>query len=177
MTASGLDLKKSLAYLVDISGTAPSLALLDSVAEHLTGDMGKKAKLTASVQAQKILADLAPELATCGWYSASWLEETMNGLARSFEEACDRWRNLYRAAIRQRDTQNEIVNDAMRSQREHEEAKKMRSEAESQLELLREKGSSIQADFYSYRYFACEGFLPGYNFPRLPLSAFIPGRS
>ena len=61
----------------------------------------------------------------------------MNGLAGSFEEACDRWRNLYRAAIRQRDAQNEIVNDAMRSQREHKEAKKMRSEAESQLELLR----------------------------------------
>jgi hypothetical protein len=32
------------------------------------------------------------------------------------------------------------------------------------------------ADFYSYRYFASEGFLPGYNFPRLPLSAFLPGR-
>ena len=26
-----------------------------------------------------------------------------------------------------------------------------------------------------YRYFASEGFLPGYSFPRLPLSAFIPG--
>ncbi|MGH9388041.1 MAG: Zn-binding domain-containing protein, partial [Vicinamibacteria bacterium] len=35
---------------------------------------------------------------------------------------------------------------------------------------------SIQSDFYSYRYFASEGFLPGYNFPRLPISAFIPGR-
>jgi len=34
-----------------------------------------------------------------------------------------------------------------------------------------------QSDFYSYRYFASEGFLPGYNFPRLPLSAYIPGRS
>jgi len=33
-----------------------------------------------------------------------------------------------------------------------------------------------QSDFYSYRYFASEGFLPGYNFPRLPLSAYIPGR-
>ena len=32
----------------------------------------------------------------------------------------------------------------------------------------------MQSDFYSYRYFASEGFLPGYNFPRLPLSAFIP---
>ena len=33
----------------------------------------------------------------------------------------------------------------------------------------------FQSDFYSYRYFASEGFLPGYNFPRLPISAFIPG--
>jgi very-short-patch-repair endonuclease len=33
-----------------------------------------------------------------------------------------------------------------------------------------------QSDFYIYRYLASEGFLPGYNFPRLPLSAFIPGR-
>ena len=36
--------------------------------------------------------------------------------------------------------------------------------------------TSCQSDFYSYRYFAVEGFLPGYSFPRLPLSAFIPAR-
>jgi very-short-patch-repair endonuclease len=34
----------------------------------------------------------------------------------------------------------------------------------------------MQSDFYSYRYFASEGFLPGYSFPRLPLSAYIPAR-
>src|SRR5207302_9826984 len=34
----------------------------------------------------------------------------------------------------------------------------------------------MQSDFYTYRYFASEGFLPGYSFPRLPLSAYIPGR-
>ena len=32
----------------------------------------------------------------------------------------------------------------------------------------------MQSDFYSYRYFASEGFLPGYSFPRLPLSAYHP---
>lgn len=38
-----------------------------------------------------------------------------------------------------------------------------------------EKGqSSSGSDFYTYRYLATEGFLPGYNFPRLPLYAFIP---
>ena len=34
----------------------------------------------------------------------------------------------------------------------------------------------MNADFYTYRYLASEGFLPGYNFPRLPLMAFVPGR-
>ena len=36
--------------------------------------------------------------------------------------------------------------------------------------------SDFQSDFYSYRYFASEGWLPGYSFPRLPLSAYIPAR-
>jgi very-short-patch-repair endonuclease len=52
----------------------------------------------------------------------------------------------------------------------------LRAEAESQIELLTHAEKAIQADFYSYRYFASEGFLPGYSFPRLPLSAYIPGR-
>ena len=42
--------------------------------------------------------------------------------------------------------------------------------------MLIEVENIIQSDFYSYRYFASEGFLPGYNFPRLPISAYIPGR-
>ncbi len=31
------------------------------------------------------------------------------------------------------------------------------------------------SDFYTYRYLASQGFLPGYNFPRLPLMAWVPG--
>ncbi|MBD6620558.1 DUF1998 domain-containing protein [Komarekiella sp. 'clone 1'] len=34
--------------------------------------------------------------------------------------------------------------------------------------------SNSQFEFYPYRYFAAEGFLPGFNFPRLPVRAFIP---
>ena len=60
--------------------------------------------------------------------------------------------------------------------RTRKQAKRLRREAEAQIELLTESKNIVQSDFYSYRYFASEGFLPGYNFPRLPLSAFIPGR-
>ncbi len=41
---------------------------------------------------------------------------------------------------------------------------------------MTEAENIVQSDFYSYRYFASEGFLPGYSFPRLPLSAYIPAR-
>src|SRR5207248_370794 len=57
-------------------------------------------------------------------------------------------------------------------------AKRLRSQAETQIDLLRggDQAKHLQSDFNSYRYFASEGFLPGYSFPRLPLSAFIPAR-
>ena len=42
--------------------------------------------------------------------------------------------------------------------------------------LLTEAEGIYEGDFYSYRYFATEGFLPGYNFPRLPISAYVPAR-
>src|SRR5206468_9656672 len=76
----------------------------------------------------------------------------------------------------QRDIQNRIIGDATRSPQDKEQAKRLRREAESQMELLTQSVNVVQSDFYSYRYFASEGFLPGYNFPRLPLSAYIPGR-
>ena len=66
--------------------------------------------------------------------------------------------------------------DTTRLEKDRKEAKRLRREAESQLELLCDTRNVMQSDFYSYRYFASEGFLPGYNFPRLPLSAYIPAR-
>ncbi len=71
---------------------------------------------------------------------------------------------------------NKIITDATRTSADKQHAQRLRREAESQLRLLIDESGAIFSDFYSYRYFASEGFLPGYNFPRLPLSAYIPGR-
>ena len=94
---------------------------------------------------------------------------------QNFEAACERWRSLFRAAKAQWNYQNQVIADVAR-QPQWEEAKRLRREAEAQIALLTDAGNVVQSDFYSYRYFASEGFLPGYNFPRLPLSAFIPAR-
>ena len=43
-----------------------------------------------------------------------------------------------------------------------------------ELPALRDMRPQTVIDFYPYRYLASEGFLPGYNFPRLPVRAFLP---
>src|SRR5208337_1870534 len=52
-------------------------------------------------------------------------------------------------------------------------AKTRQVQAQEQIMLLERGDSSGNTDFFSYRYLATEGFLPGYNFPRLPVYAFI----
>ncbi|MEI7845696.1 MAG: DEAD/DEAH box helicase [Chloroflexota bacterium] len=173
LAESGLDLQRSLKDLLDLSGDEPSLDVLDSVRDALNSDsIRKKAKL----RAQSLLNTIETELAKTDWYSDTWLEGTLNHVPLDFDQACKRWRSLYRAAKGQQKAQQRVIDDMSRSSEDRNQAKRLRQEAESQIELLTDAENLIQSDFYSYRYFASEGFLPGYSFPRLPLSAFIPGR-
>ena len=65
-----------------------------------------------------------------------------------------------------RPTEAEKAHDRSKERRQLEA---IRGNAEKQMDLLRGGSDDKQADFYTYRYLATEGFLPGYNFPRLPL--------
>jgi very-short-patch-repair endonuclease len=124
-----------------------------------------------------VLDTIGDDLATAEWWSQSWLDEAIAGAAARFDRAADRWRDLYRAADSQQRIQNAVKRDHTKSPDDKRRAERLRSEAEKQLELLlNEARTDFQSDFYSYRYFASEGFLPGYNFPRLPISAYIPAR-
>jgi very-short-patch-repair endonuclease len=78
--------------------------------------------------------------------------------------------------VRQRELHHKIILDHNRKEEERNHSRRLRAQAESQIRLLTEAEGIYEGDFYSYRYFAAEGFLPGYNFPRLPLSAYVPGR-
>jgi very-short-patch-repair endonuclease len=123
-----------------------------------------------------VLDTVTDYLDDADWYSDIWVEEVMNSAPLAFDRTIDRWRGLFRAAREQQKKQNEIANNVSKPPAERNKARRLRREAEAQLELLLDAKYVAQSDFYSYRYFASEGFLPGYNFPRLPLSAFIPGR-
>jgi len=175
LAETGLSLGTSLKDVLDVEGEEPSLGLRPSVADQIANE---EAKRRARERAARVLATLEAELLAAPWYSPEWLDAVVRQAPRAFDEACDRWRTLYRAARRQWEAQNKVIADATKSQQEKERARRLRREAEAQLDLLTSEtnGSLLHSDFYSYRYFASEGFLPGYSFPRLPLSAYIPGR-
>jgi len=171
---ANLNLGSSLKDLLDVSGDQPSLKVLDS---HLADIRNPQARTRAIQRAGRVLDSVKSALQDAPWWTEDWLDDTIARVERSFESGCERWRGLYRAALAQSQAQQRIIIDASRPAQDKERAKRLRREAESQLELLlADRDGASQSDFNSYRYFASEGFLPGYSFPRLPLSAFIPGR-
>ncbi|HEX4956408.1 MAG TPA: DEAD/DEAH box helicase [Thermoanaerobaculia bacterium] len=174
VSAAGLDLGRSLSAVLDLAGEAPSLALQPSVESALRdAHIRERARQSGA----RLLSAIEGELASAPWWHPEWLDRTLAALPQRFEEACKRWRDLYSAALAQLDRQHTIIRDASRSKADKDRAERLRREARAQIDLLTAQAeASYQSDFNSYRYLASEGFLPGYSFPRLPLSAFIPGR-
>ncbi len=173
LTESRLSLGNSLMDILDVRGDEPSLKLLPSVVDTLNNESVRK---RAQNYARQVLRTVEEELRTAGWYDEKWLEQVLRQITLNFNEACDRWRTLYKTAFYQIKLQQAVILDHSRSAADHARAKSLRREAEDQLEILCRTNDAVSDDFYSYRYFASEGFLPGYNFARLPLSAYIAGR-
>ncbi|RMH50632.1 MAG: DEAD/DEAH box helicase [Bacteroidetes bacterium] len=173
LAQANLSLGSSLRDLLDLDGDPPSLELRPHVRERLDDQVARER--TRDI-ARRILQICQADLDAVDWYHDGWLDEVISQIPAHFEAACARWRELYRSAWQQAQSQHRIALDHARPRVERDRAERLRREARAQLELLMEADHPLQSDFYSYRYFASEGFLPGYNFPRLPLSAFVPAR-
>ena len=169
------DLGRTLATVLDLdpaNGTLP-LPVKRVLADELRSPSHRG---TARARAEAVIAEIRPELDETAWFHDRWVDEVLDRTERSFDAACERWRSLYRAAFRQRELHHRIIGDHSRPEAERNHSARLRAQAESQIRLLTEAEGIYEGDFYSYRYFATEGFLPGYNFPRLPISAYVPGR-
>ncbi|MFB3786022.1 MAG: DEAD/DEAH box helicase [bacterium] len=173
LSETGLSLGHSLKDILDLEGENPSLHLLDSVRHAI---QNPEAKHRALKRAAEVLSTIQSELRASDWYRDDWLEEIIGNVEETFDRASDRWRGLYKSALAQARAQDKVIRDPTRTEDDRRKAEAIRREAESQLKILSEEKPLFQSDFYSYRYFASEGFLPGYSFPRLPLSAYIPGQ-
>lgn len=175
MEAAKPDLGKTLTTVLDLSSQEGKLPLLvkDTVSNELRSPIHRAAALR---KADQLISSIREELSTAAWFHDDWNKEVLDQIERAFDTSCERWRSLYRSAVRQRELHHRIIGDHARPEAERNHSRRLRAQAESQIRLLTEAEGIYEGDFYSYRYFAAEGFLPGYNFPRLPLSAYVPGR-
>jgi len=132
----------------------------------------------SSARSIAILGTLRDDLtlAAAPWYTADWLDHMIRSAHLAFNDAFDRWRTLFNASQRQMDLAHAIQMNAAADEKTRRAAKERYDEARIQRDLLLDSRASMSSDFYAYRYLASEGFLPGYNFPRLPLLAYIPAR-
>ncbi|WP_040573815.1 DUF1998 domain-containing protein [Pontibacter sp. BAB1700] len=125
-----------------------------------------------------VIQDLMPDLAQTDWYSNEWLEAKSNEFYTKLDRSFDRWRKLYRNATTLIAKASEVFNNPVygADSSEVKEAKRMQAMGMRQRSLLLNestRGVSNQSEFYIYRYLASEGFLPGYNFTRLPIRAYV----
>ena len=183
------DLIKSHLHAVWLSETSKKLpgAIKDILDLSMDPDLPLHADYvnqmnTVSVQAgakargARVLTMLSNELTpdTAGWYDPHWLDRIVARAFTEFSAAFERWRSMYRATRAQMERAHAISTNPAAGEKERQQAERRYDEARVQNKLLLDDRATLSSDFHSYRYLASQGFLPGYNFPRLPLMAFIP---
>jgi hypothetical protein len=165
-----LPLGSSIEQVVDTDH--PDLPLRENAAAQVR--LAEAARWELRERVRRVLAADEGALRAAPWFSEAWLERVIAEAPERFNEAFGRWRELYRAAEAQLAEAQQARRRA-RTREEQQAAEQREREAERQRNLLlqidvaREEG-----DFYPYRYLASEGFLPGYNFPALPVRAWVP---
>ena len=106
-----------------------------------------------------------------------FLQEVVAEAPQLFDQAFTRFRRLY-ATVHAQLEQKPVYKPIKRSSSQGEKGEMRRYlQAREEKKRLEGKGSANYSEFHSFRYLASEGFLPSYDFPRLPISAKVQGEN
>ena len=165
-----LPLGKSMENIIDVD--LAGLPLLDNVKTQV--NLGESARIQLKEAILRALKADEALLGPSAWFNEEWFLNVIMQAPVEFDRAFARWRELFSTATRHLiEAQNALVR--ARTAEEQNQAKRKQDEALRQKNLLLQRNvQKEEADFYPYRYLASEGFLPGYNFPALPVRAWVP---
>lgn len=171
LAAAEIELDSSIAPLVNLEEEIKPLQ--STLMQRLSDpEVIKKARSAA----QGVIKQLKKELNTSHWFTGDYIDSVINQAPQNFSRALDRWRALFDATRKQMDMAEAVAKSHTATDLERTNAKRRWGDAANQYGILLKTGNTQNSDFYTYRYLASQGFLPGYNFPRLPLMAWIPAR-
>jgi ATP-dependent helicase YprA (DUF1998 family) len=164
-------LRQSVEEVVD-TDRLPELPLRENVAHQI--QLGTEQRGRLRERLERILAFDRQVLENSGWFTEAWLDRVIAEAPQVFNRAFDRWRELYRIATVQLQRAQEELARA-RTTEAQQQARRLQEEALRQRNLLLQlEVAREESDFFPYRYLATESFLPGYNFPALPVRAWVP---
>ncbi|MBL7047678.1 MAG: DUF1998 domain-containing protein, partial [Candidatus Marinimicrobia bacterium] len=171
------ELDHPLAQLVD-EVDQENLPLSDKIKEKLKITNRLKHKILHDFN--NVVKDFADDqLKNTTWYNDEWVHRKIDNFGKEIDLALNRWRLLYKTAQSQLSRAQKEIESGLYPQGSQEIKNALRDQGQAirQRDLLKNDqtgwGGQL-SEFYPYRYMASEGFLPGYNFTRLPLRTFIP---
>lgn len=176
LAESGQELAAGIPQVLELGQATRPVA--SAIAEALgAGELKERAAVSMRRILDSVERELTSSAAPWAVDRVAFAEATAAAASENFSKAFNRWRELYDGAQTQLREANRRSEMHGLSAQERREAKGQQAQANEQIALLERGTSSGGADFYTYRYLATEGFLPGYNFPRLPLYAYVPAAS
>jgi superfamily II DNA/RNA helicase len=169
------DIKTEISEAVDVS-FYPELPIKEKLKIHIENRISENATQWASYYKESILG--IKGLQDTNWFTNDWFFNHAKSFLNRFDSSFNRWRSLYRTAKRLVENARLIIDDPTitSDNPRKNEAKREEKVGLRQIDLLlnnaRQKFGN-DSEFYVYRYLASEGFLPGYNFTRLPVRSFM----
>jgi len=171
LASTQMKLDPSIAPMLDLDQEGKPLK-----PAYLDAFQAPDVRARALTSAHGVIAQLQAELNDSHWFTPGYVQQVIARAPQQFSGALERWRVLFDATRQQMDMADHIVKSHTASHAERQNAQRRYGDAARQYAVLLKSGNGQNTDFYTYRYLASQGFLPGYNFPRLPLMAWIPAR-
>lgn len=172
-------LSNGIADLVDYSN-ANNITLKPEVVHHLQLSKERKQEIKAifkqAISDYYLSSRIDKEMPY--WFSDSWMDRILDSYLYDFDKALNRWRSLYKLAQQQIEeaqtvTRNNIYGENSKEKKEALLKERRGIELRDMLLGQNQGKNAEENEFYPYRYFASEGFLPGYNFTKLPQRALL----
>lgn len=170
------EFKPSLVDLIDISGGTYKLKkeVKAKYQDVIDGRFTEIKKLVQRVVENIDFRDIR-------WFNDTWLETQIRTVPDKLEHALLRWRKMYLDALRQMNEAHEThISPVIKDTEQKKLAGISYMRAKDRKNLLENQSdknkNTTLSEFYTFRYLASEGFLPGYNFTRLPIRVFLGGK-
>lgn len=126
----GLGLKSSIADVLDLD--QPEFLLLAETAAAIEASASRHQEIVAVLR--EVTSTVEPDLSGAPCFCDAWLDGTARNAAHAFDSVFDRWRELYRAAVEQRDAARRRIDSPRLGRRERDAAEQQEREAKREIE-------------------------------------------